>query len=256
MQMETVYLIVATVLAVAGAVHGWFVRNDDGKSRRAFWWILGVFIAQSLFLGVRGELRGQCPLGDVGEIALFLAWSLTLFYLITGSTYRLSLLGVFTAPIVVILQIVTLIPGTLDHEVVKAEAVDYWREMHAPISVLSYGALGLAAVAGVMFLVLNKRLKAQQLTGGLMVGMPSVSRLLKAMARIALVGWLVLTVGVVTGFKMDAGEVNIHLLVAIVAWVLYAVLLGVYYVRGLPGRQLAWGLIVLFVASLLVFGKL
>ena len=89
-----------------------------------------------------------------------------------------------------------------------------------------------------------------------MIGMPSVSRLVKAMARIATLGWIILTAGVVTGLKMDAGELNIHLMVAIVTWVLYAVLLGVYYVRGLPGRQLAWGLLVLFVVSLLVFGKL
>ena len=250
------YLIGATVLAAAGAVFGWRARGDEGKGRPALWWMLGAFVFQLLFLGERGQLRGQCPLGDVGEIALFLAWSLTLFYLITGSTYRLSLLGVFTAPLVVILQLVSLFPGALDHEVVRAESIDYWREMHAPISVLSYGALSLAAVAGVMFLLLNRRLKNQNLTGGIMIGMPSVSRLVKAMARIATLGWIILTAGVVTGLKMDAGELNIHLMVAIVTWVLYAVLLGVYYVRGLPGRQLAWGLLVLFVVSLLVFGKL
>lgn len=254
--METAYLIVATVLALAGAAHGWCVRHDDGKSRRAFWWMLGVFIAQSLFLGVRGELRGKCPLGDLGEISLFLAWSLTLFYLVTGTTYRLSLLGVYTAPFVVILQIVTLVPGSLDYDLVQAEDVDYWREMHAPISVLSYGALALAAVAGVMFLILNQRLKKQKLSGSLMMGMPSVRRLLQAMARIATVGWIVLTIGVLTGFKVDEGAINIHFLVATVIWVLYAVLLGTYFVRGLPGRQLAWGLLLLFVVSLLVFGKL
>lgn len=254
--METGYLIGATVLAAAGAVFGWLARGSEGKGYPAFWWMLGAFVFQLLFLGVRGQLRGQCPLGDVGEISLFLAWSLSLFYLITGSTYRLSLLGVFTAPLVVILQLVALFPGSLDQEVVRAESIDYWREMHAPISVLSYGALSLAAVAGVMFLLLNRRLKNQNLTGGIMIGMPSVSRLVKAMARIATLGWIILTAGVVTGFKMEAGELNIHLMVAMVTWVLYAVLLGIYYVRGLPGRQLAWGLLVLFVVSLLVFGKL
>ena len=256
MRIEIGYLLAAIVLAAAGAIHGWRGRGEENKSRRAFWWMLGAFVAQSLFLGIRGELRGQCPLGDVGEISLFLAWSLTLFYLVTGSTYRLSLLGVFTAPLVVTLQLITLVPGSLDPEVLRAENVDYWREMHAPISVLSYGALGLAAVAGVMFILLNKRLKTQELRSGIMMGMPSISRLLKAMARIATVGWIVLTIGIGTGLKLEGGAVNIHLMVAIIAWVLYAVLMAIYYVRGLPGRQLAWGLIVLFLASLLVFGKL
>ncbi len=254
--METGYLIGATVLATAGAVFGWRSRGEEGPNYRAFWWMLGAFVFQLLFLGVRGDLRGQCPLNDVGEICLFLAWSLTFFYLVTGSTYRLSLLGVFTAPVVVALQLVTLVPGALEVGPQRVEVVDAWRESHAAFSVLSYGALALAAVAGVMFLVLNKRLKNQNLKGGMMAGMPSVSRLVQAMARIATVGWIILTIGVVSGLLMEEGEVNAHLLVATVTWVLYAVLLGIYFVRGLPGRQLAWGLLILFLLSLVVFGKL
>ncbi|MDB4725326.1 cytochrome c biogenesis protein [Akkermansiaceae bacterium] len=254
--METGYLIGATVLAAAGAVFGWRSRGEEGLGHRAFWWMVGAFIFQLLFLGVRGELRGQCPLNDLGEICLFLAWSLTFFYLVTGSTYRFSLLGVFTAPVVVVLQFVTLMPGALDVNPQRVEVVDAWRESHAAFSVLSYGALTLAAVAGVMFLVLNKQLKKRQLQGGIMTGMPSVSRLVQAMARIAAVGWIVLTIGVVSGLLMEEGDINAHLIVAVVTWVLYAVLLGIYFVRGLPGRQLAWGLIILFVLSLVVFGKL
>jgi len=254
--METGYLIGATVLATAGAVFGWYSRAEEGLGNRAFWWMVGAFICQLLFLGERGELRGQCPLNDLGEICLFLAWSLTFFYLVTGSTYRLSLLGVFTAPVVVILQLVTLTPGALEVNPQRAEVVDAWRESHAAFSVLSYGALALAAVAGVMFLILNNRLKKRQLKGGIMTGMPSVSRLVQAMARIASVGWVVLTIGVVSGLLMEEGEINAHLVVAVITWVLYAVLLGIYFVRGLPGRQLAWGLVSLFAVSLLVFGKL
>jgi hypothetical protein len=55
---------------------------------------------------------------------------------------------------------------------------------------------------------------------------------------------------------MDGGKMSAHLLVATVTWVLYAVLIGVYFVRGLPGRQLAIGLIILFALSLIVFAKL
>ena len=254
--MEMAYLIGATILAAAGAVFGWRARGEEGHGHRAFWWMVGAFVCQLLFLGIRGELRGQCPLDDLGEICLFLAWSLTFFYLVTGTTYRLSLLGVFTAPVVVVLQLVTLFPGALDANPVRAEVVDPWRESHAAFSVLSYGALTLASVAGVMFLVLNRRLKSLRFSGGMMTGMPSVSRLVEAMARIALVGWILLTIGVVSGLLMENGEVSVHLVVATVTWVLYAVLLGVYFVRGLPGRYLAWGLIVLFILSLTVFSKI
>jgi len=55
---------------------------------------------------------------------------------------------------------------------------------------------------------------------------------------------------------MVSGVFNLHLMVATITWVLYAVVLGVYYVRGLPGRQLAIALTSLFIFSLLIFAKL
>jgi ABC-type uncharacterized transport system permease subunit len=256
MGMGIGWVVIATVLAMAGGVVGAMALRTERPSRAAFIWMTLAFGAQLMALGWRGGLRGQCPLGDVGEICLFLAWSLTFFYLVTGTTYRVSLLGVFTAPLVILLQLIALVPGVFEKNVVSVDSVDAWREAHTSLSVLSYGALALAAVAGVMFFILNYRLKSHKFGGGLVHGMPSISRLVKAMARIAVVGWVILTAGIIAGLLMPEGNFSLHLMVATITWVLYAVLLGVYFVRGLPGRQLAIGLTVLFVLSLVVFAKL
>lgn len=256
MGMGIGWVVIATFLALAGGVLGALALRAEKPGRAAFFWMALAFGAQLMALGWRGGLRGQCPLGDVGEVCLFMAWSLTLFYLVTGTTYRLSLLGVFTAPLVVILQLIALIPGAFESGVKRVDSVDAWREAHTSLAVLSYGALALAAVAGVMFFVLNYRLKAHKFGGGLVHGMPSISRLVKAMARIAVLGWAILTAGIIAGLLMPEGDFSIHLMVATVTWVLYAVLLGVYFIRGLPGRQLAIGLTGLFILSLLVFAKL
>lgn len=254
--MEIAWVALASFFALAGAVFSVVAMRADRPSRGAFVGMFLAFGAQLMALGWRGELRGQCPLSDLGEVCLFLAWSLTLFYLITGTTYRVSLLGVFTAPFVVLLLWVSLIPGAFDEVMPAERVVEPWREAHAALSVLSYGALALAAVAGVMFFVLDRRLKSRHLGGGFVHGMPSVSRLVKAMGRIALVGWVILTAGIFAGLMMGGGMLGVHLMVATGTWVLYAVLLGVYFWRGLPGRQLAIGLTVLFGVSLLVFAKL
>lgn len=256
MGMGIGWLVIATVLATAGGLAGVLALRSERPGWASFILMVLTFAAQLMALGWRGALRGQCPLGDLGEICLFLAWSLTLFYLITGSAYRLSLLGVFTAPLVVFLQTIALFPGSFVSDVTRAHSIDPWRETHAALSVLSYGALALAAVAGVMFFILNSRLKSRKIGGGLVQGMPSLRRLEKAMARIALVGWLVLTAGIIAGLLMASGSLSIHLLVATVTWVLYAVLLGIHFVRGMPGRHLALGLTFLFVLSLFVFAKL
>lgn len=250
------WLVIATLLAILGGLSGVLALRGKNSGRPAFWWMVLVFGAQLMALGWRGELRGQCPLGDLGEVCLFLAWSLTLFYLVTGTAYRVSLLGVFTIPLVALLQLVALIPGAFDTGVVAAESIDPWRETHTSLSVLSYGALALAAVAGVMFFVLNYRLKSRKLGGGLVHGMPSIRRLVQAMARITLVGWVILTFGIIAGLLMSDQGMSVHLLVATVTWVLYAVLLGVYFVRGMPGKSLALGLTGLFVLSLVVFAKI
>ena len=250
------WVVIATALAAAAGLLS--VRDARAAKPRstAYGVLVLVFLAQLMGLSWRGELRGQCPLSDLGEICLFLAWSLVFFYLVTGRAYRHSLLGFFTAPFVIVLQLVTLVPGSFKSGVERVTEVDPWRELHAALSVLSYGALALAAVAGVMFFVLNDSLKTKRFGVGLVSGMPSVHLLVRGMAQIALVGWLILTAGIIAGFMLASGDKYVHLMVATATWVLYAVLLGVYFVRGMPGRQLAIGLTSLFLLSLLVFANL
>lgn len=253
--MEIWWLAAATLLAGAGAGWSWYGLRREKENVHALWWMVAAFACQLVFLQIRGEARGKCPLQDTGEVLAFLAWSINLFYLVTGPTYRLSLLGLFTAPLVAGFQLVALIPGVLDKNVERIGVVDPWKEAHAAFSVMSYGALGLAAVAAVMFLVLDARLKAHRMASDLTRGMPSIHALVGAMGRIALVGWVILTVGVVTGFLAE-GTWNKHLVVALAVWAAYAALLGVYFFRGVPPRLMGLGLVGLFVVSLVVFGKI
>jgi len=99
--MDRWLLLSATLLAVIGAVSGMVAVHRGHRSRWTTAWMLLVLICQLGFLGIRGSQREACPLGDRGEILVFLSWSLTLFYLLVGPAYRISLLGVFTAPVVV-----------------------------------------------------------------------------------------------------------------------------------------------------------
>jgi len=62
------------------------------------------FIFQTAFLSVRGHELGRCPLTNLFEVFIFLAWSVAAIYMLVGPAYRLSLMGAFTAPLVVLLQ--------------------------------------------------------------------------------------------------------------------------------------------------------
>ncbi|MCW1916221.1 cytochrome c biogenesis protein [Luteolibacter sp. GHJ8] len=251
--MDRWFLIAATALAAVGGITGMWTVHKGTRSRWTVIWMIAAFAAQMGFLYYRGQARGACPLVGISEIMAFLSWSLTLFYLAVGPTYRLSLLGVFTAPLVTIFQILALLPGVWDTNPMRVPATDPWRETHAAMSVLSYGALALAAVAGVMFLVLDRQLKDHHLQSGLFRNLPPVRELLKSMVRLLWIGLALLSVGVVAGFMMPRQGGTAHLVAACVVWIGYGLLLGVRQVRGLTGRKTAVVAVVLFVGSLSVF---
>jgi ABC-type uncharacterized transport system permease subunit len=254
MGMDRWFLIAATLLAAAGGIWGMISVHGGKRSHWTVVWMSATFLCQIGFLAVRGEMRAACPLMDRGEILAFLAWSLTLFYLLVGPAYRISLLGVFTAPVVVLFQAVALIPGTLTVDPAMVAGGNPWHETHSAMSVLAYGALALAAVAGVMFLVLDRQLKEHHLKSGLFRNLPPVRELLISLERLLWLGGGLLTVGIVAGFLMPrTASAWGHLIAAVAVWVGYLVLLGVKQVRGLTGRRLSLSAVVLFVLSLAVF---
>jgi ABC-type uncharacterized transport system permease subunit len=254
MGMDRWFLIVSTLLATVGAVWGMLSVHRGSRSPWTVAWMSAAFVCQLGFLSVRGELRAACPLTDPGEILVFLAWSLTFFYLLVGPAYRISLLGVFSAPVVVIFQALALIPGILTANPQKVVGGNPWHETHSAMSVLAYGALALAAIAGVMFLILDKQLKDQQLRSGLFRNLPPVRELLVSLERLLWLGLALLTVGVVAGFLMPQTAAALaHPIAAVGAWAAYAILLVVKRVRGLTGRRLSLSAVLLFVLSLAVF---
>lgn len=252
--MDRWMLIAALILAAVAALQGAGYVHRGVRSRWTVLWMLFSFMAQLVVLGIRGEMRGSCPLGDTGEVLAFSAWSLTLFYLAVGSVYRLSLLGVFTAPLVCFLLLLALAPGMLEANPEHATVVDGWRESHAAFSVLAYGALGLAAVSGVMFIVLNRQLKEAHTATGLFANLPPARELSKIVERLLILGFGLLTLGLICGLVMEkTGAAAKHLYVALGQWAAYAILVIWEWRRGMPPRKFALAAVILFALSLLIF---
>src|ERR1700704_5681896 len=79
-------------------------RGVFRPGRSNFFAILAGFVLQTAFLYLRGKALGRCPLTNLFEVFIFMAWSVALIYMLVGPAYRLSLMGAFTAPLVVLLQ--------------------------------------------------------------------------------------------------------------------------------------------------------
>jgi len=158
--MDRVILIVSTICFLAAVVHTVIeLRGGVFRPMRFNFFAVGLgFIFQTAFLSIRGHALGRCPLTNLFEVFIFLAWSVALIYMLVGPAYRLSLMGAFTAPLVVLIQGFALIAPIDVRHPVKVSA-NPWLEFHASISIVAYGAFALACIAGVMYLVQERQLK-------------------------------------------------------------------------------------------------
>jgi ABC-type uncharacterized transport system permease subunit len=142
----------------------------------------------------------------------------------------------------------------LDATPLKVPGGNPWHETHTATSVLAYGALALAAVAGVMFLVLDHQLKEHHLKSGLFRNLPPARELLVSLNRLLRLGSILLTLGIIAGFMMPRSpSATGHLVAALIVWAGYAMLLWIQSTRGLTGRRISLLTIALFLLSLGVF---
>ena len=211
--------------------------------------ILGGFLLLTLDLWSRGHAQGSCPINSLFDVLVFVSWSILLIYLVIGPAYHLSLLGAFTSPLVLLVLLFAQLgpvgpaaQGRFDH--------DPWTELHAALSLVAYGAFGLAAVAGLMYLVQDRQLKSRK-AGALLYNLPPITDLGVANARLIRLGFGLLTAGFAAGFA--AGHIGgIHVnglkfLASVLIWAAYGAILVLRRFRRLPPRRAAE-------ASMLVFG--
>jgi HemX protein len=197
---------------------------------------------------MRGHALGRCPLTNLFEVLIFLAWSVGLIYMLVGPVYRLSLMGAFTAPLVVLLQSFALLAPIDARQGAKLPA-NPWLEFHASISLVAYGAFALACIAGVMYLVQERQLKTHQLRS-IFYYLPPLSDLFRAITRLLWCGFALYTLGLLSGFLVGQPLPTGQVICAMGVWLLYAAILQGRHLRKLAPRWVAALCIIGFSAAL------
>ncbi len=198
------------------------------------------FIFQCAFLYLRGQEHGRCPLTNQFEIFIFIGWSIMLLYFLVGTTYRLSLLGVFTAPLIAILQIIALLlAGAWDVTPALKGPVTFAGELHKTVALIGYAAFALASITGVMFLLQDRLLKRHHINA-LFYQLPPIHDLGKAITRMVLLGVILLSIGLAVSFKIGIPIRNTKMLFAWGVWGLYLMNLFLMWRRRISARQTAW----------------
>ncbi|MEZ5326238.1 MAG: hypothetical protein R3F19_14400 [Verrucomicrobiales bacterium] len=119
-------LLLSTVCFLVGFIYAFLTLRSDNaaRSRMTLVFMGGGFLLQGAFLYMRGQQLGRCPITSVPELLAFLSWAVVLYYFVIGSTFQLSLLGFFSYPLVVVLQLIAVIfmpQPTTGH-------ADFWHE--------------------------------------------------------------------------------------------------------------------------------
>lgn len=256
--MDDLYLILATLAFLGGFVLAAVTLRSEKPRKRG----LNIPIAlvglvfQSLFLYDRGEMHGRCPITNGAEVLVFVSWSIVIMYLVLGKAFRLSLLGVFSMPMVFLFQLAALLYLFVADPGPRPVAVlDPWLELHAAMSLLAYGAFGLAGVAGVMYFFQDRQLKSHR-PGRLFYSMPPIRFLVDALVRLLCIGVVLMSVGIVAAFLMKTTPGRGHLIISGGVWLVYLIVLMTHLVKQLPPKALSLSAILAFVFALLTLSAL
>lgn len=249
--MDLLFLTLSTLLFLGGFVFSVAsLRSGNYHKGKTNLVLIGIgFLLQCGFLSLRGKLHHRCPITDGAEVLIFIAWSLAIMYLVLGRAFRLSLVGMFTAPILAILHIFGLILTLINPVVPRPKEIEPWLEMHAAMSLLAYGAFALSAIAAIMFLIQNHQLKSGS-PGELSFNLPPIRYLGDALIRLVGIGLLLLTIGVFAAFFIDAPG-TLHLIFSGGVWAVYTGIMIFYLVKRPPAKWLSSASLVAFAFALL-----
>lgn len=259
MELTRLLLILSTVAFMAGVVHA-IAALRAGRWQENNWHFLPMavgFAFQCAFLYLRGEMHARCPLTSQFEVFIFIGWCIVLLYFLVGATYRLSLLGLFTAPLIAILQTLALFmpdnPGSVKH--VK---MSVWEHLHAPLAMIAYAAFALACITGVMFLLQDHLLKKHRIHA-LFRQLPPIHHLSRAIMRMVALGVLLLAVAMMSTFKIHLPISTVKMTISWSILGLYTVILLLMWRHTLSARHTAWlsvlGFFVPFLSLWVVIGR-
>ncbi len=253
---DRTWLWLAAALYLAGFVLGSVSMLRERRHPRALMYaiVAGGFILQTLGLYARGLAVKGCPIGNTFELFQFTAWSAIALYLVVGVTFRLSLLGYFTATLATALTLLSLAVLAWDAtRRVGAFGGNYWIEFHAALALFSYGVFGLLALTALMWLLQFFSLKQHQLRG-VFSFLPSILELDHINLRLLAAGVVLLGASLAVGsvyWLGDTGTVNTpKLIVTVAVWAAYALALALRLAGRLITTRLAWTCILLFAAAI------
>lgn len=154
-------------------------------------------VLQTCYILSRFILAGNTPITTPHETVFFFAWATTWAYLSFRWRYTVKNFGTFTSILIMVLiAIAAMVPRSINPLAPALQS--WWLPVHAGVSIIAYGFLGLAFIGGLMYLVQEWELKSKRL-GYFFSRFPSLDALDQLNRHCLTTGFIFLTLGIVTG---------------------------------------------------------
>lgn len=268
--LTTWMLLTLTVLTLIASVTAVQRLRSPERSKTpgvGQWLIVAVVMVVTLGLFTRFWLfdAGWQPVSSHRDGLLLMSFLLAGSVLYIQSRPRLVGLAAFVLPVLAFVLTWAFCASAWTYQVFDLPDLHpVWRGVHLVGVYLGTACCGVATVAGVMYLYVHSRLKHKQNLGGL-GKIASLEALEGTIIRAAAVGFLLLTLGLVSGVVVVSEDgvrqawgqwFVTKVVLGVLAWVVYAVLMNVRYASAFRGRRAAWlsivGLVLLLAVYLVV----
>ena len=204
---------------------------------------------------------GHAPLSNLYESIVFFAWSILLVYLLFDLKYKQRAIGAFIIPIAFLGMSWAQLGLNDSIEPLVPALQSNWLTYHVVTCFIGYAAFAVAFGVSVMYLIkIGKEEKSANAPIGGILGMfPSAKILDDINYKAIMVGFPMLTLGIVTGaawanyawgtyWSWDPKETW-----SLIIWFIYAAFLHARFTRGWVGRRAAWLSIFGFAATIFCY---
>ena len=253
------FLLAVIVYGLSSLYSVFLWRKGFRKDDRANYYLLFIaFALHTTAMYKRGYAINACPVNNLYEATVFIAWTIAAVYLGLGMSQRLRFLGAFASHLLFFMGVFALMPA-LDQ---PYHSTPYFENslagLHAALILLALGAFGLSAVAALMFLIEEHDLKFNKLRVIFSV-LPPIQRLERVMNGLLLAGIILLTAGLAFSPLLLKQKYGVYfkndplLDYSIFIWAFYLMLLIARWKFGQGGRRFAWSAVGSFAFILLTF---
>ena len=252
--MTIVLIAVVLYLSATGWLMHTALREGLGRSRAWLWpALVAVALHASYHLTVAWRMPGGPDMHFFAALSL-VSLGMAAMTVMVGAQGRMAALGVLAFPLAAVLLAVYHARGHAPSSELDARV-----QVHAWLALLAYATLAIAALLAVMLWLQERTLRRRQFHPWLRA-LPPLTELEDLLFRTITVGFLLLTVTLLTGVLFIEDFFSQHLIhktvLSVLSWLLFgALLVGRRWYGWRGTRAVSWTLVAMVLLLLAFFGS-